>query len=138
MAQAETVTITGPNGKQSPGEAGEVIRVSDGTRVSVGWIYIIGGCLLGVGCLAVPTPHIFITTWLFPLLGIYLGTRTLKRRVMVHDITCQCPACGKTIEMLGGSIDETTWQKCPECEATLTVQTHDAPVVPSPTPVQER
>jgi len=133
MAHTETVTITGPDGKQSPGEAGDVQRISNGTRITVGWLYIIGGFVGGTACIVIPIVHLF-TTWGLPLLGVIMGVRTFKRRVETFDIVGMCPVCNQHIELRGGSVDDPAWQKCPECDAVLTVQAKDAPVAD---PVQQ-
>jgi hypothetical protein len=126
MAQ-ERIIIQGPDGCQQPCEA-EVIRYSTASRVTYANLYIIGGLLAGTVCIVVPIAHL-ITTWGFPLLGIYMAIRTLRCKIVILPQECTCPACGERMQLTGGSIDDAEWQKCPQCNATLRVSAENSAAV---------
>lgn len=134
MAQPTSVTIKNERGAVSPGEAEDAVQYSNAMRISLGVLYIVGGLFFAGSCLVAPGPHIVVTTWAFPALGIYLGVRTLKRKSVVYDITGKCPTCNEQMELRGGSVDDPHWQKCPHCEAVLTVE----PAWPGGSAVKER
>lgn len=126
MAQ-ESVIIQGPEGRQQHCEA-EVIRYSTASRATYATLYVIGGLFAGTVCIVVPIAHL-LTTWGFPLLGIYMAIRTLRRKIVVLPLKCECPACGERMQLTGGSAHDTEWQTCPLCNAILRVSAEDPAAV---------
>lgn len=119
----ESITIADWEGRRREASA-EVIRYSEANRVTFAILYVVGGLFAGTMCIVVPIAHL-ITTWGFPLLGIYMAIRTMRRKTVVHAIESECPRCGERMQMTGGSIDEAEWQTCPKCHAKLSVRVED-------------
>ncbi len=130
MAQ-EVVVLTDAAGASAAGAADDVVRYSDAFRYGLGTMWIVGGFLAAGACIVIPVVHL-VSTWALPLLGIMLGMRTFKRRVILHDVKGECPACHQRIELVGGSIGDATWQKCPNCQAPLTIRPQTESGVPAP------
>lgn len=129
MAQ-EPVVISNESGASRPGQAADVARYSDVLRITIGTLYIVGG-FVGAGmCIVVPVVHL-ISTWALPLFGILMGVRAFKRRVVIYQPAGVCPTCGQAIELVGGSVDDPSWQTCPRCKAVLNVRAGDAGAVES-------
>jgi hypothetical protein len=125
MAQEPIVLATADGTAEpaasQPGVA-EVLRYSDVGRITMGTLYIVAGFLGATMCIVVPVAHL-ITTWALPLVGILMGLRTYKRRVVLYAPEGVCPVCGEAIQFSpGGSIDDPSWQTCPKCKAALRVR----------------
>jgi hypothetical protein len=98
-----------------------VARYSDAQRITLGTLYIVGGLVGGTVCLVVPVVHLF-TTWGLPLVGILLGWRQFKRRVVIYQPAGVCPSCEQRLDLVGGSFDDPSWQICPHCKSVLRVE----------------
>ena len=120
MAQ-ESVTIESANHPPAIGQADDVVRHSTAVRIIMASMWAVGGFLLAAPCILIPVVHL-VSTWGLPLLGILMGLRAWKRRVVIHNITGTCPACQQQIQLNGGSIDDMSWQVCPVCKAALKVR----------------
>lgn len=116
----EPVAFTNQSGVSRAGQAADIARYSDAMRITIGSLYIVGGLVGGTVCIVVPVAHL-ITTWALPLGGIFMGLRAFKRRVVIYQPAGVCPSCGEAIELVGGSVDDRSWQKCPKCHAELRV-----------------
>lgn len=114
----EKVTIENESGNVASGEAVDAAHYSDFARITIGVMWIVGGLLAALMFIVVPIVHLF-STWAFPLIGFLLGKRAFSRRVVLYQITAECPSCHETIETNGGSIDDPSWQVCPRCSAAL-------------------
>ena len=114
----EPVILEAADGKTAPAVA-ELVRYSPGARRWRAAMFIAGGVLLGVTCSAVPGPHMLITFWLLPLAGIWLARRALRTEVKVVQIEGTCPACGRSVELFGGSAAEP--RECRRCQTSLTL-----------------
>lgn len=117
----EPVVLEDESGKTKPGQAADIARYSDAMRITIGTLYIVGGLVGGTVCLVVPVAHL-ITTWALPLGGIFMGIRAYKRRIVIYQALGVCPTCGEAIELVGGSVDDRSWQTCPKCKAVLRVR----------------
>lgn len=131
MAQEPVVFESDASGSR-PGQASDIARYSDALRITIGTLWIVGGLVGGTVCIVVPVVHLF-TTWALPLGGILMGLRAFKRRVVIYQPAGVCPACGEPIELVGGSIDDASWQVCPKCKAELRVRAGEAAIAPPPT-----
>ena len=117
----EPVVFANQSGSSRAGQAADIARYSDATRITIGTLYIVGGLVGGTVCLVVPVAHL-LTTWALPLGGIFMGIRAFKRRVVIYQVAGVCPTCGEAIDLHGGSIDDPSWQTCPKCNAVLRVR----------------
>jgi hypothetical protein len=121
----QSVTLRDAQGHTAAAKAAYVSRRSAVRRGIVASVWVISGFALAAPCLLVPVVHLF-STWALPLLGIVLGVRAWKHRIVVLQITGTCPACGQTIDLGGGSIDDPDWQVCPTCHAPLMVDVSES------------
>jgi hypothetical protein len=119
-AMPEPIIMEDPDGKQAMWAA-EVIRSTHAGRVTIATLYVVGGLLGGTACIVIPILHLF-TTWGFPLLGILMAVRTMKRDVLIYQPEGPCPVCAEPIELAGGLPGDSSWQVCPECKAALHVR----------------
>jgi hypothetical protein len=71
--------------------------------------------------IVVPIVHL-VSTWALPLGGMLLGMRAFKRRVVIYNVSGECPECHEAVEFVGGSVDDPSWQVCPKCKATLKIR----------------
>jgi hypothetical protein len=117
----EAVIVQNSSGNTSGGEAVDAAHYSDFARIAIGTLWIVGGLLGGLMFIIVPVVHL-ISTWALPLGGILLGLRAYRRRVVLYQVTAECPKCHAPIEFPGGSIDDPAWQFCPKCKAPLKVR----------------
>ena len=117
---SETVTLTGAEGARNDATA-EVVRYSPVNRVVKASLFVLGGLLAATACIVIPIVHLF-TTWGFPLLGILMAVRTMRREIVVTQVEGDCPTCGQKIGLPGGALNEPAWQVCPTCQAKLNVQ----------------
>ena len=117
----ESVNFENASGEKRAGQASDIARYSDAVRITIGTLWIVGGLIGGTVCIVVPVVHL-ITTWALPLFGILMGLRAFKRRVVIYQPAGVCPSCDKPMELAGGSIDDQTWQTCPQCKAALKVR----------------
>ena len=121
----EPITVEAPDGRTSQGQA-EVIRYSNASRITRATLFVIAGLIGGTVCIIVPVVHL-VTTWGFPLIGILLANRTMKREVSIHQPAVPCPHCGQAIEIAGGALIDSEWQVCPHCRTKLVYRAQAAP-----------
>src|SRR5262249_3672221 len=130
----EPVVIRAENGQTSAGQA-EIVRFSNASRITKSTLWVIAGLFGGTVCIIVPVVHL-VTTWGFPLLGILMAIRTMKRDVSRHDPEGVCPAWGQPAEFAGGPLIDTEWQACPHCQAKLRFDVVDTPIAGSQPPAE--
>src|SRR5262245_39595979 len=114
----ESITLQAENGVTKPGRA-EVFRYSNANRIIRASLWVIAGLFGGTACIIVPVVHLF-TTWGFPLLGIFMAVRTIKREVSIHQVEGTCPICDQPIDIAGGALIDQEWQMCQHCKEKLT------------------
>ncbi|HWB20516.1 MAG TPA: hypothetical protein VG711_09470 [Phycisphaerales bacterium] len=83
-------------------------------------MYIVGGLIGGFMCIFIPLVHL-VTTWLLPIGGIFLGYKTMLKKVQLYTPSGPCPNCGHAMQLGGGSIDDRAWQVCPACKAPIVI-----------------
>jgi hypothetical protein len=125
MAQ-EPVVVQTEDGQTSTAQA-EVVRYSNAERITKATLFVIAGLIGGTVCIIVPVLH-FITTWGFPLLGILMAMRTMKREVSILQPQGPCPGCGQPLDMAGGAMIDEEWQVCPLCRAKLVFRVEPKPL----------
>lgn len=125
---AEPIIFQGPEGEPTVGE-GDVERFSTAGRITIATLWVVGGLLGGTACIIVPGVHL-ITTWAFPLLGIMMAMRTMRREVVIQQPQGLCPSCNQRLNLPGGATSDPGWQKCPSCHDALKIrpQTATAPI----------
>ncbi len=114
------ITLRAEDGRTAPADA-TIDRYPDGARVGKAVAFIVGGIVLGTGCTIIPGPHMLVTWWALPLIGILMARRTLKIKQRLSRINGTCPACSKRIELRGGPVKATNWRVCPECDKDLEI-----------------
>ena len=114
----EPVILEAADGKTAPAVA-ELVRYSPGARRWRAAMFIVGGVVLGVSCSVVPGPHMLVTVWLPALAGIWLARRTLRTEIKVVQIEGTCPACGRSLDLFGGSAADP--RECRRCQTSLTL-----------------
>ena len=100
------------------------MRHSKAGRLVRAALFIIGGLFGGIVCIVIPLVHL-VTTWGFPLLGIYLGLRETRRETAVYGLDGICPNSNEKIELAGSWLNEPTWQSCPNCHVKLSIRATD-------------
>lgn len=117
----EPIALIGPDGARAPAR-GLVYRHGPAGRWSKAVAFVVGGLVLGAGCIIVPGLHL-ITTWGLPLLGLLLGLRAYRCVAEVHEIEGVCPACGEAVGPHGGRVTgEPLTTTCPRCTAAIRVE----------------
>jgi hypothetical protein len=114
----ETVTFRTDGGSTAPAAA-EIIRYGPGARRLRAAMFIAGGIVTGTGCSIVPGPHMFVTIWALPALGIWLGVRALRTEAKIVEVSGRCPACGKDVGLAGGAVEHP--RACPACKAPIEI-----------------
>src|SRR6187399_125714 len=85
----EIVCIQAPDGRQASGSA-VFVHYSTGGRVTRAILYVFGGLVAGTACIIVPIVHLF-STWGFPLLGVVMAMRTMRRHFVIDRLDAVCP-----------------------------------------------
>ncbi len=115
MSEERVILRSGEDGTTEA--VAELVRYRPAARRWRAAAFIGGGLLLGFSCSIVPGPHMLVTVWLLPLAGIWLGMRALRTEVKLVHLTGPCPACGKPLELFGGSIDGA--RECRRCRSSI-------------------
>lgn len=84
------------------------------------------GLLLALVFLPVPGLH-FFSTWLFPLIGLVIGTYLWRKRGDIDRVEGDCPACTQRVTLPGGPIEEAMWRRCPSCGDPVELVLADRP-----------
>lgn len=98
----------------------DVQRYSPARRTGLGITFFLVGVVAAAAAAIVPTPHVFCTTWLFPLIGGAVGYMTYKTEIRVSDIKGPCPSCSVDIRLVGGT-SERLEVPCPKCFKPLVI-----------------
>lgn len=114
----ETVTLSTADGAASLPASAEIARHGTTRRALTAAALVVAGLAGGAACIIVPVVHL-VSTWGFPLLGIFLAYKTWQTPEKLVQLEGKCPACGEAVELFGGGLsDERT---CPNCKATLRI-----------------
>ena len=119
MPMNETVHLGTRDGRRVAAEA-NITRYNEGQRLARALPVAIGGISLGAVSILVPAVHL-ISTWLLPLLGIFIASYIYKTTMVVGRVATSCPDCSAevAIDKAGSVDDEPLWLRCPSCKLPL-------------------
>ncbi|MCB9675951.1 MAG: hypothetical protein H6737_12585 [Alphaproteobacteria bacterium] len=115
----ESVSLKAREGGTGQGEA-DVVRFSNGQRLSKAVPIAIGGFVLGAASIVIPGVHL-ISTWAIPLLSLGIAWYFFGKRGSVRRVTGTCPACGEAMDAEGGDWEDPMYVRCDKCEKPIQV-----------------
>ena len=121
----ENVSLSGRGGGAARGTAA-VLRYTDADRLRRAVPIGVGGTLLGLCTIVIPGVHL-ISTWLIPLISLYVASYFYNRQGAIDDVQFTCPECDAASQSEGGAWEDPMWVRCSACSKPIRV-TLDTPM----------
>lgn len=96
----------------------EVVRRTPALRLTLFLIIAVGGTVIGLATILIPIAH-FVTTWMIPLVSIFVGLYIFRMGPSIRHIVGTCPVCDAPIDTAGGTSAPDLWIRCGGCTEPL-------------------